>query len=197
MCVTEHNWLPPAEFEDAIATVNLLPGPASTQLAIFCAWRLRGTLGAIVGGACFIVPGLVLILALSALFLAHRPPDWVLGAAAGAGAAVPAVALKAASGLVPASWARMGGRKPQRLRWSAYALAGGVAAVAIGPYLVLVLVACGLVEMGPAGTAFVGDRGRPASCSAPSPPTPLPLEASAPWPGWPSRSALCLMAEAL
>ena len=30
------------EFEDAIAACNLLPGPASTQLAIYCAWRLRG-----------------------------------------------------------------------------------------------------------------------------------------------------------
>ena len=50
------------EFEDGIAATNLLPGPASTQLAIFCAWRLRGTLGAVVGGLCFIVPGLVIIL---------------------------------------------------------------------------------------------------------------------------------------
>ena len=40
------------EFEDAIAACNLLPGPASTQLAIFCAWRVRGRPGALVGGAC-------------------------------------------------------------------------------------------------------------------------------------------------
>jgi chromate transporter len=147
MCVTEHKWIPPSEFEDAIATVNLLPGPASTQLAIFCAWRLRGTVGAVLGGACFIIPGLVLILLLSAVFLAHSPPDWVLGAAAGAGAAVPAVALNAASGLVPASWKRMGTSGSQRARWSAYALVGAVAAATIGSYLVLVLLGCGLVEI--------------------------------------------------
>jgi chromate transporter len=147
ICVTEHKWVPPSEFEDAIATVNLLPGPASTQLAIFCAWRLRGTVGAVLGGACFIIPGLVLILALSAVFLAHNPPDWVLGAAAGAGAAVPAVALKAANGLVPASWERIGTSAPRRVRWSAYALVGGVAAATVGPYLVLVLLGCGLVEI--------------------------------------------------
>ena len=46
------------EFEDAIAATNLLPGPASTQLAIYCAWRLRGVAGALVGGLAFIVPGL-------------------------------------------------------------------------------------------------------------------------------------------
>ncbi len=103
MCVEKKHWIDAKEFEDAIAATNLLPGPASTQLAIFCAWRLRGVVAATVGGLCFIVPGLILILALSALFLANHPPAWVLGAAAGAGAAVPAVALHAARGLVPAS----------------------------------------------------------------------------------------------
>jgi chromate transporter len=147
LCVEERQWMEAKEFEDGIAATNLLPGPASTQLAIFCAWRLRGALGAILGGICFIAPGLVLILALSAVFLANHPPDWVLGAAAGAGAAVPAVALNAASGLVPASWKRIGNERAQRIRWVVYALVGGAAAAAVGPYLVLALVACGLVEI--------------------------------------------------
>jgi chromate transporter len=69
LCVERRQWLDPQEFEDAIAACNLLPGPASTQLAIFCAWRLRGRPGALVGGAAFIVPGLIVILALSVLFL--------------------------------------------------------------------------------------------------------------------------------
>jgi chromate transporter len=77
LCVTRRGWLDDREFEDAIAATNLLPGPASTQLAIYCAWRLRGIAGALVGGLGFIVPGLVLILALAALFLASSPPDWV------------------------------------------------------------------------------------------------------------------------
>ncbi|MDP9028527.1 MAG: chromate transporter, partial [Actinomycetota bacterium] len=93
LCVERTGWIEPREFEDAIAATNLLPGPASTQLAIFCAWRLRGRLGGLIGGVCFIVPGLVMILALSVLFLAAHPPLWILGAAAGAGATVPAIAL--------------------------------------------------------------------------------------------------------
>ncbi len=96
---------------------------------------------------CFIVPGLVAILALSVLFFAAHPPIWVLGAAAGAGGAVPAVAVHAASGLVPASWRRAGDAPAARGRWVAYALAGGVAAATVGPWLVLVLVACGAVEI--------------------------------------------------
>ena len=45
LCVERRKWLDGQEFEDAIAACNLLPGPASTQLAIFCAWRLRGRPG--------------------------------------------------------------------------------------------------------------------------------------------------------
>ena len=63
LCVARRGWLSEREFEDAIAACNLLPGPASTQLAIFCAWRVRGAVGAIVGGLGFVVPGLAAMLA--------------------------------------------------------------------------------------------------------------------------------------
>ena len=127
LCVDREGWLSAEEFEDGVATTNLLPGPASTQLAIFCAWRLGGPVGALIGGACFIVPGLIIILALSAVFLASRPPLWIRGAAAGAGAAVPAVAVAAAIGLVPASWRRAGRAAAARSRWACYLIAGGAA----------------------------------------------------------------------
>jgi len=143
LCVERRNWIEPREFEDAIAACNLLPGPASTQLAIFCAWRLRGRAGALVGGACFIVPGLLLILALAMLFLAGSPPRWVRGAGAGAGAAVAAVALQAGSSLVPDSRRRAA----SEVRWLVYLLAGAVSAATIGSWLVLVLLGCGLLEL--------------------------------------------------
>jgi chromate transporter len=143
LCVRRRGWISEREFEDAIAATNLLPGPASTQLAIFCAWRLRGIAGALVGGASFIVPGLGLILALAALFLAASPPGWVLGAGAGAGAAVAAVAIQASASLVPASWRRAAART----RWSVYALLGMVAAATVGAWLVLVLLGCGALEL--------------------------------------------------
>ncbi|MFD8593445.1 chromate efflux transporter [Kitasatospora sp. NPDC059646] len=146
LCVERRGWLAASEFEDGIAATNLLPGPASTQLAIFTAWRVRGTAGALVGGAAFILPGLVLILLLAALFLAGDPPRWVLGAAAGAGAAVAAVAVQAASALVPASLLRSGAG-PARVRWACYLLAGAAAAILTGPWLVLVLVGAGAAEI--------------------------------------------------
>ncbi len=64
-----------------------------------------GLAGGLVGGACFILPGLIVILGLSALFLEGHPPHWVAGAAAGTGSAVAAVALNAALGLAPPSCA--------------------------------------------------------------------------------------------
>ena len=97
LCVQRRGWMTDAEFEDGIAATNLLPGPASTQMAIYCAWRLRRVPGAIVGGVGFILPGFVAIVALSVLFFARRPPLLVRGAAAGAGGVVAAVALAAAS----------------------------------------------------------------------------------------------------
>src|SRR6185437_223473 len=128
LCVERRAWLDAQEFEDAIAACNLLPGPASTQLAIFCAWRLRGRAGALVGGAAFILPGLLLILALAALFLAGSPPRWVRGA--GAGAAVAAVAVQAGASLVPASWSRArrtadgAASRGTAVRWVIYLAAG-------------------------------------------------------------------------
>lgn len=152
LCVEQRGWIAASEFEDAIATCNLLPGPASTQLAIWCGWQLRRRTGALIAGVCFIAPGLALILILSALFLAAHPPLVVLGAAAGAGAAVPAVAVHAAWGLAPASWRRIHTGDTNRaraghVRWIGYALLGGSAAALIGPYLVLILIACGLAEI--------------------------------------------------
>jgi chromate transporter len=143
LCVEQRGWISGQDFEDAIAACNLLPGPASTQLAIFCAWRLRGRVGALVGGITFIVPGLVVILALAALFLGTSPPLWVLGAGAGAGAAVPAVAIQAAASLTGQSWQR----RKNTIRWVCYLLAGTAAAATLGPWLVLVLLGCGVVEL--------------------------------------------------
>jgi len=84
LCVDRRGWMAAEEFADAIAACNLLPGPSSTQLAIFCAGRVGGWPGALVGGAGFIIPGLVVIIALAALFLSSSAPDWVR-AAGGAG----------------------------------------------------------------------------------------------------------------
>jgi chromate transporter len=145
LCVTRREWLTDDQFERAIAASNILPGPASTQLAIYCAWRLRGPKGAIIGGFGFILPGLALILALSVLFLEGSPPAWIRGAGMGAGAAVAAVAVRAGLGVAVPIWRRTA--DTQRPRVLLYALAAGIAAASTGPWLVLALLACGAIEL--------------------------------------------------
>jgi chromate transporter len=148
LVVEREHWMDARSFEDANAACSLLPGPASTQLAIFCAYRVGGAPGAVVGGLGFVLPAVVLILVLSLLFLAQSPPLWVRGAGAGAGAAVAAVAVQAGRALLGPSFARVRERRGARRRWIGYLAAGAVAAALLGSYLVLVLLACGLVELG-------------------------------------------------
>lgn len=147
LVVGRMEWMDGRSFEDANAACQLLPGPASTQLAIFCAYRVGGWRGALVGGLGFVVPAVVLVLCLAVVFLAQAPPAWIRGAGAGAGAAVAAVALRAGLDLLGPSFARVREDGREELRWFVYLLAGGAAAAVIGAYLVLVLLACGTVEV--------------------------------------------------
>jgi chromate transporter len=103
--------------------------------------------GALIGGFGFIAPAVVLILALSVLFLARSPPAWIRGAGAGAGAAVAAVAVRAGLGLAGPSWRRALDGRGRRLRWLLYALLGGAGAALVGPLLVAVLVGAGIAEL--------------------------------------------------
>jgi chromate transporter len=112
LCVERRNWLSAQEFEDANAACQLLPGPASTQLAIYCAGRTAGPLGAVLGGLAFILPGLAMIVVVAAVALSSSPPDWLRGVGAGAGAAVVAVIVAAGLDLARASLAgRSGGAR--------------------------------------------------------------------------------------
>jgi chromate transporter len=147
LVVGRRRWMDPRAFEDANAACSLLPGPASTQLAIFCAYRVGGWPGAIVGGLGFIAPAIFLILALSVVFLAQTPPVWIRGAGAGAGAAVAAVALRAGLDLLGPSFARAREDGRRESRWFFYIAIGATAAALAGAYLVLILLICGGFEL--------------------------------------------------
>ncbi len=127
LVVRRMRWMDDREFEDANAACGLLPGPASTQLSMFCAYRVAGPAGVIVGGFGFIASAVILILALSVLFLGHSPALWIRGAGAGAGAVVAAVAVQAARGLLGPSLQRVRADPGRTARWVVY-LAAGTAA---------------------------------------------------------------------
>jgi chromate transporter len=148
LMVEERGWLDAADFEAAIAACNLLPGPASTQLAIFCAYRVAGRRGALVGGLAFIVPAVVCVILLSLLFLTSAPPLWIRGAGDGAGAAVAAVAVSAGWGLLRPSWQKARAIAGTRVaRWLTYCAVGIAGAIVLGPFLVIALLGCGLLEL--------------------------------------------------
>lgn len=144
MMVQREHWLTAREFQDAVAATSLLPGPASTQLAIFCARAVAGIRGAIVGGLAFIVPGFVLIVALAALFLEHGQNDAVRGASAGAAAAVVIVVALAGIGFARGFAEARGWLL---VRTIAYALAACLVTVFVGPWVLAVLLGSGLVEV--------------------------------------------------
>lgn len=145
LCVERRGWIDAREFEDANAAAQLLPGPASTQLAIYCAQRVAGRAGAVVGGLAFVLPGLLPIILLAALTLGGSPPGWARGLAAGAGAAVLAVIVRVGLDLAAASLAPHAGMR----LWRAvlYLIVGAAAVVLTGALVVLALIACGLAEL--------------------------------------------------
>ncbi|MGZ8648720.1 MAG: chromate efflux transporter [Solirubrobacteraceae bacterium] len=145
LTVERRRWIDAREFEDANAATQLIPGPGSTQLAIYCAHRIAGTAGAVAGGLAFILPGLLLILAISAVALSDSPPTWVEGIGAGAAAAVVAVVVRVGVDFARASLA--GRRGGAWARTVVYLAVGAAAAIFAGAALVLALLACGLVEL--------------------------------------------------
>jgi chromate transporter len=54
--VRRRRWLTHSDFLDRLATANLIPGPSSTEVAIFVGQLKRGWRGLIVAGCCFIIP---------------------------------------------------------------------------------------------------------------------------------------------
>jgi chromate transporter len=145
LCVERRRWMDDREFEHANAACGLLPGPASTQLAIYCARRVGGPAAGILGGIAFILPGLAMILVLAATALGGGAPDWVLACGAGAGAAVVPVVAHAGIALGRSSLAGL--ERAALARSLAYLIAGAAAVLLTGWGVVLALLACGLVEL--------------------------------------------------
>jgi|CZKY01.1.fsa_nt_gi chromate transporter len=59
--VRRRKWITQAEFLDRLATANLIPGPSSTEVAIFVGQLKRGWRGLIVAGCCFIIPAAAIV----------------------------------------------------------------------------------------------------------------------------------------
>ncbi len=63
--VRRRRWLSDQQFLDLLGVANLIPGPSSTEMAIYLGYRQAGTAGLVAGGAAFILPAVLIVLALA------------------------------------------------------------------------------------------------------------------------------------
>lgn len=66
--VEEKGWLEEKQYLNALAFCMLLPGPEAMQLCSYAGWRLRGTVGGLIAGSLFVLPGALVVLGLSIIY---------------------------------------------------------------------------------------------------------------------------------
>jgi chromate transporter len=93
--VEEKRWISEGRFLHALNYCMLLPGPEAQQLAIYIGWLLHRTLGGIVAGTLFVLPGFFSILALSVLYASYQDTHLVQALFYGLKPAVMAVVVEA------------------------------------------------------------------------------------------------------
>ncbi len=93
--VDEKRWIGQRRFMHALSYCMLLPGPEAQQLAIYTGWLLNGTRGGLVAGGLFVLPGVLALLALSAVYVAFGSTGVVSAVFAGVAPAVIAIVLQA------------------------------------------------------------------------------------------------------
>jgi chromate transporter len=101
--VRRRRWLTRETFLDMVGAVNLLPGPSSTELAIYIGYSRAGWPGLVLAGACFILPAMLLVSGLAALYVRFGVLPQVSGVLYGVKPVVIAVVLQALWGLGRAS----------------------------------------------------------------------------------------------
>lgn len=93
--VEEKRWVSENRFLHALNYCMLLPGPEAQQLATYIGWLLHRTIGGLVAGVLFVLPGFISILALSVLYAGYNDLSLVQGIFYGLKPAVVAVVIEA------------------------------------------------------------------------------------------------------
>jgi chromate transporter len=94
--VERRRWISERRFLHALNYCMLLPGPEAQQLATYLGWLMHRTWGGIVAGALFVLPSLLLLIALSWIYMAYGHVGVVAGVLYGIKPAVAAIVLHAA-----------------------------------------------------------------------------------------------------
>ncbi|MEM8750501.1 MAG: chromate efflux transporter [Pseudomonadota bacterium] len=137
--VEERNWLSERQFLNALSFCMLLPGPEAMQLATYAGWRMHGTLGGLIAGLLFILPGAAIMLALAGVYAAFGNVPLVEAIFFGIKAAVVIIVIEA---LIRVSKRALNGG----LYWAIAALTFVAIFFFALPYP-LIVIAAGLVGM--------------------------------------------------
>ena len=97
--IDEKGWISEKRFLHALNYCMLLPGPEATQLAIYIGWLLHRTVGGLMAGLLFLLPGVVVLMGLSLLYALAGNLEWVEALFFGLKAAVLAIVISAVIGL--------------------------------------------------------------------------------------------------
>ena len=129
--VRRRQWMTRAEFLDRLATANLIPGPSSTEVAIFVGQLKGGWRGLVVAGCCFIIPAAVIVSLIAWTYVRFGSLPKVEGMLAAIKPAVVAIVIQALGKL---------GRTalPTALLAVVAVLAAALSFVGVSPVLVLV-----------------------------------------------------------
>lgn len=93
--VDERAWVSEDQYLHALNFCHLLPGPEAQQLATWIGWKLHGWRGGLAAGLLFVIPGAVVILALSIFYALAASLDWFVAVFLGIKAAVLAIVVQA------------------------------------------------------------------------------------------------------
>ncbi|MFN3765673.1 MAG: chromate efflux transporter [Aliihoeflea sp.] len=152
--VEERDWLDEPRFLHALNYCMMLPGPEAMQLATYAGWLLKGTIGGLVAGLLFVLPGAVLITVLSSIYIVAGEVTIVQGLLFGLKAAVLAIVLEA---LVKVSKRAIKG--PEMVAIAVLAFVA-IALLQI-PFPVVILAAAALGALGVASNGKAGGEEAP------------------------------------
>src|SRR5215203_6978846 len=94
--VDRHRWIDDEEYKLGLALAQIMPGPLAAQLAIAIGYFAHGVLGATLVGLAFVLPSFLMVLGLSALYVAFGGLWWMQAVFYGVSAAVIAIIAIAA-----------------------------------------------------------------------------------------------------
>ncbi len=137
--VRRRRWVTKERFLDLLGASNLIPGPSSTELAIYIGYEQAGWLGLVIAGACFVLPAALMVGVIAWAYVRFGRLPELAGALYGIKPVVICVVVQALCGLGP--------KALKNSKWLAAVAGAACLASAVGVDAVLVLAGAGIATV--------------------------------------------------